>query len=113
MKIINRTVVTIFIVLLLSFSLYAQTGETKYSLWFGSHYTGFDQYQLKVAEFDRGVDGFSPEIKFNMLHLNGQNTIGLKGYYYDPKRMNLTLQGQSGQYIKGSFTYKSFYRQYQ
>lgn len=109
----KNTGLFIVFLLLLSVSLSAQESNTQYSLWFGSHYTGLNNYIMKVAEFDRGVEGISPELNLNFLYNQGQNRVGFRGYYYDPKRMNVSLRGQSGKYVKGDFSYKSFYRQYQ
>lgn len=93
--------------------LHAQETTTQWSLWFGSHYTGLQDYTLKVAEFDRRVEGFVPEFRVNFKHFKGLNTLQLKGNYYDPKRMSFTLQGRYQNWITGGVSYLSYYRQNQ
>ena len=103
----------LFCCLLLSFSLPAQDATTRWSLWFGSHYTGLEDYTLRVAEFDRGEDGFMPEFRLNWQRLQGQNRLNVAGHFYDPKRMSLKLGGDFGGLFNGSVAYNSFYRRNQ
>jgi hypothetical protein len=91
----------------------AAQGTTSWSLWLGTHYTGFNDYYYKVAEFDRGVEGFIPEFQLKYLHRNQTSNWGIHGWFYDPKRMNFTLQGTSLNLIHAKVTYSSFYRQWQ
>ena len=94
--------------LLLCTSLSAQEATTQWSLWLGSHYTGLEDYTLRVAEFDRGEDGFAPEFRLDWKRLQGQNRLYLNGHYYDNKRMTLDLRGDYGGLLSGSVNYKSF-----
>lgn len=112
----NRTFLIIILTLGLIFQITAQEAQesaTNWSLWLGSHYTSFNDYMPKVAEFDRGVDGITPELGFNLFHQKDKNNFGFKGWYYDPERMNLNLYGRVGNSLKASVSYKSFYRQTQ
>ena len=48
------------------FSLLAFSEEepahSVWSLWLGSHYTGYQDFSKKVGEFDRGEEGAVPEV---------------------------------------------------
>ncbi|HHM23700.1 MAG TPA: hypothetical protein ENJ23_01510 [Bacteroidetes bacterium] len=106
----------ILLVLALSFGPPAQAqgpAQTDWSVWVGSHYTGLDQYIYKVAEFDRGVTGVTPEVRFQFSRNQGKNAFMLNGFYYDPKRLGLQFQGNSGTDTKWNVSLQSFYRQSQ
>lgn len=98
---------------LLIIPLAAQEANTQWSLWLGSHYTGFQDYMYNVAQYDRGVEGFMPEFQLNFMQQKQKNSWGIKGRFYDPKRMNVTLEGRSLNLINARVSYNSFYRQYQ
>ena len=91
--------------------------STIWSLWLGTHYTGFNDYYYKVAEFDRGVEGVMPdgmwEFQFNYLRRTATGNWGVQGWFYDPKRMNFTLEGTSLNLFRAKVSYSSFYRQWQ
>jgi hypothetical protein len=97
----------------LVFSVNAQKSSSQYSIWAGTHYTGYDGYIQKVAEFENGEEGFSPELKFNYLYSKENNAIGIQASYYDADRMNLKLNAELGELFKANIGYKSFYRQLQ
>jgi len=108
----------IFFTVIFAFCLILQLSAqstTDWTFWYGSHYSGYDNdfYTSKVAEFDRGVDGFYQELGFNVHYYKNQNGVYLKGYYYDPERMNLNLDAYLGNNLKAGLSYKSFYRQLQ
>lgn len=86
---------------------------TKWWLEIGSHYSGFQDYYQKVAEFDRGKEGFMPEIAFTILHTKDKSSIKFVSRFYDPKRMNFSLEGKSSDRLHAKFSYQSFYRQLQ
>jgi len=92
--------------------LFAQgPAQTDWSVWVGSHYTGLNQYIYKVAEFDRGVEGFTPELRIQLNRTHGENALQLQGFYYDPKRMGFHFLGSAGKSAKWDISYQSFYRQ--
>ncbi|RMF59713.1 MAG: hypothetical protein D6748_05800 [Calditrichaeota bacterium] len=105
----------IMIILFLQQFGYSQISNptTEWSLWMGSHYTGLQDYTLKVAEFDRGVEGFVPELRLDWFRYSKTGNLRFKGYYYDPKRMNFSFAGQYTPWVKASARYQSFYRQNQ
>ena len=91
----------------------AQPVTNQWSLWFGSHYTGLEDYTLRVAEFDRGEEGFMPEFQLKWLRTQGQNRLNFAGNFYDSKRMSLNLQGNFSNFLSAKVAYKSFYRRNQ
>lgn len=108
----------IFVILLVTvgdFKVDAQEPEpvTKWSFEFASHYSGFEGYTQKVAEFDRGKEGIMPEFTLNFLHARQDKSIKFSGQFYDPKRMRFSLEGKAKDLIDAKFSYASFYRQLQ
>ena len=91
----------------------AEDSVTRWSLEIASHYSGFQDYFQKVAEFDRGKEGFMPEIAFTVLHTKEKNSLKFTGKFYDPKRMNFNLEGKSNDRVNAKISYQSFYRQLQ
>ena len=91
----------------------AQDSVNRWSFGFGGHYTGFDGYSQKVAEFDRGKEGFMPEFNLNYFYAKQKKSFSLIGQFYDPKRMSFTLEGKSKDLINARISYFSFYRQLQ
>jgi hypothetical protein len=86
---------------------------TQWWLEIGSHYTGLQDYYQKVAEFDRGKEGFMPDIGFSLFHFKEKNSISFTGRFYDPKRMNFSLEGKLNNSLLAKVSYDSFYRQLQ
>ena len=105
--------VTICLTAFIGYQAVAQESNTKWLINVGSHYTGLQDYYSKVAEFDRGKEGFTPEIGFKLNHTKDNKNIALGGYFYDPKRMSFGLNGNVGEKISAKVSYKSFYRQLQ
>jgi len=112
-KIWQFLVLTVMLVTLFTITAFTQETQTNWSAWVGSHYTGIDNYYQKVAEFDRGKDGATPEIGLRFSRLSGKNHLQVNGHYYDPKRMTVNVQANSGDLVSASVSYKSFYRQKQ
>ena len=115
-KIFFFKLIFMFIILLAAvsgFHVDAEDSTTKWSLEFGSHYSGFEGYSRKVAEFDRGKEGFTPELSLNLFHVKQKNSFKFTGKYYDPKRMSFSLEGKSRDLIDAKISYSSFYRQLQ
>lgn len=110
-----KWVMIILILLAISWSIKADEEEpaTKWWLEIGSHYTGLQDYYQKVAEFDRGKEGFMPNISLNLSHFKGTSGIQFTGRFYDPKRMNFSLEGKLKDSLIARISYDSFYRQLQ
>jgi hypothetical protein len=93
---------------------FGQDGETveKYSIWVGSHYTGFNDYTKKVGEFDLGDDEkLFPELKVGYLARGRGNIFTFNGHYYDKKNINADVSAKIGDEVSGNFRYRSFVRQ--
>ncbi|OPX34200.1 hypothetical protein B1H10_04160 [candidate division KSB1 bacterium 4484_188] len=110
---ITSVLVLSFLCLFAVLPVFAQETTTQWNLWVGNHYTGLNDYTLKVAEFDRNVDGFVPEFKLNFAQYRDNKGFGVNGYFYDPKRMGFTFEGNSSNLFEARVSYNSFYRQYQ
>lgn len=82
-----------------------------WSLWLGSHYTGYDDFYKKVGEFDRGKEEAVPEISLSFSGYRGDKSLDFFGHYYDPKRISFNLTGKSKDVFSGLVSYRSFYRQ--
>ncbi len=114
MKYKNKYLIPItLLVVLLTLPILGWAGTTQWSLWIGNHYTGFSDYKYKIAEFDRGTEGFMPEFKLNYAKYLENKSYSVNGYFYDPKRMNFVFEGRSSNLLHARVSYSSFYRQYQ
>lgn len=89
---------------------FAQSTET-YSLWLGSHYTSFSDYQKKVAEFNKGSEEWLPELRFQYLSLGENNIFSIDGHYFDDQNIFGKVKTTIGQSLKGSFQYRSLTNQ--
>jgi len=107
----------IVFIILLAFTWNVQVaGEESNTEWWleiGSHYTGLKDYYQKIAEYDRGEEGFMPNIAFNLFHFKDKNSIKFTSRFYDPKRMNFSLEGKLKDSLYAKISYNSFYRQLQ
>jgi hypothetical protein len=95
---------------LLAFSQ-EESGYSIWSLWLGSHYTGYEDFSKKVGEFERGKEGAVPEISLSFSGYRGDKSLDFFGHYYDPKRISFNLTGKSKDVFSGLVSYRSFYRQ--
>ena len=95
---------------LLAFSQ-EEPGYSVWSLWLGSHYTGYEDFSKKVGEFDRGKEGAVPEISLSFSGYQKDKSLDFFGHYYDPKRISFSLTGKSKDILSGLVSYRSFYRQ--
>ena len=95
---------------LLAFSQ-EEPGYSVWSLWLGSHYTGYEDFSKKVGEFDRGKEEAVPEISLSFSGYQGDKSLDFFGHYYDPKRISFSLAGKSKDILSGLVSYRSFYRQ--
>jgi len=95
---------------LLAFSQ-EEPGYSVWSLWLGSHYTGYEDFSKKVGEFDRGKEEAVPEISLSFSGYRGDQSLDFFGHYYDPKRISFSLTGRSKDILSGLVSYRSFYRQ--
>ncbi len=95
---------------LLAFSQ-EESGYSAWSLWLGSHYTGYEDFSKKVGEFDRGKEEAVPEISLSFSGYKGDQSLNFFGHYYDPKRISFSLTGKSKDVLSGLVSYRSFYRQ--
>ena len=97
------------------FSLLAFSQEepsySVWSLWLGSHYTGYEDFSKKVGEFDRGKKEAVPEISLSFSGYQKDKSLDFFGHYYDPKRISFNLTGKSKDVLSGMVSYRSFYRQ--
>ena len=82
-----------------------------WSLWLGGHYTGYEDFYKKVAEFDRGEEEAMPEVSLSYSGYKGDQSWDFFGHYYDPKRASLDLSGRSKDIFSGKVSYRSSYRQ--
>ncbi len=96
---------------LLGTGAFAQQPATTWQVWVGSHYSGLQDYQEKVAEFDWATN--SPELAAKLSHTFGKNVLDVSGLYYDPKRMALNASAGLGDWLKADVSYRSFYRRLQ
>ena len=90
--------VAAMLVLVLSSSTVLSQDEPVYSnwsLWLGAHYSGWEDYYKKTAEFDRAEEGGMPEASVRYFGYKGSDSWDLFAHYYDPKRMQLDLSGRS------------------
>ena len=113
----KRTIVLLFFVFMawtlcgpMMLPAHAQETRTEWELWIGSHYTGLDQYIAKVAEFDRGKEGLTPELAFRLFRQTLTSTLQLTGWYYDPKRMSFDFLAQTGDTFRAQVSFLSFFR---
>ena len=115
-KINISKLIFVFIILLAvtwNVKIAGKESNTEWWLEIGSHYTGLQNYYQKVAEFDRGKEGFMPDISFNFFHSKEKNSIRFTSRFYDPKRMNFSLEGKLKDSLMAKISYDSFYRQLQ
>ncbi len=104
------------LVLVLSSSAVLAQDEPSYSnwsLWLGGHYSDFENYYKKIAEFDRAEDEAMPEASLRYFGYKGDGSWDLFAHFYDPKRMQLDLSGRSRDIFSGKVSYQSFFRQKQ
>lgn len=86
--------------------------EEKYSIWVGSHYTGYSDYAKKVGEFNFGDDEkLFPEFKIDYLSRGKGHIFALDGHYFDEKNIDGDVSVRIGDEVSGNFRYRSFVRQ--
>lgn len=88
----------------------AQQTES-YSLWLGSHYTSFSDYQKKVAEFNKGSEEWLPELRLQYLAMGENNIFSIDGHYFDDENISGKVKTTIGQSLKASFQYRSLTNQ--
>ncbi len=87
-----------------------EAAHSVWSLWLGSHYTGYQDFSKKVGEFDRGKEEAVPEISLSFSGYRKDQSLDFLGHYYDPKRISFDLAGKSKDGFSGLVSYRSFYR---
>lgn len=108
-KTLGRALLALALVVIASSSLVAQDSPATYrwSLWLGSHYTGLDNYTLKVGEYNRGEKEAMPEVGFTLNGLNGYNSFSLHGHFYDPEEADFLAHARVDDRLKFSARYRS------
>ena len=91
----------------------AQEGETvnRRTLWLGSHYTDFNDYNKKVGEYRLFSDDIFPEIKFSQFSINGSSLFKLEGHYFDYENADGNLTAIVGNRFKLESRYQSLTKQ--
>lgn len=107
-KLISNLVV--FVLVLGLFVIPVSAGEDEavqtYSVWAGSHYTGFGDYTRKVGEYNLGNDEFLPELKGYYRFRDATRLFSFKAHYYDHKNISVDAKGT----LSDRFTAELFYR---
>jgi len=98
---------------ILTISAWAQqpVRSSSWTLWVGTHYTGFEDFYKKVGEFNRGEEGAMPEVSFAYRGYDGPRSLDFSGQFYDPDRMSVNVSGRASDVLAGKVSYQSFFRQ--
>jgi len=106
-------VCVILLVVTGNFKVVGEESESGWKLEVGTHYTGLQDHFQKVAEFNRGQEGFMPDISYWFSRTKGNNVFNFISRFYDPKQMNFVIEGNFKDSFKAKVSYDSFYRQLQ
>ncbi|RME31555.1 MAG: hypothetical protein D6800_00650, partial [Candidatus Zixiibacteriota bacterium] len=84
-----------------------------YSVWFGGHYTGFDDYSKKVGEYWLSKEDPLPEFGLSYYSHSGNSSFSFDGHYFDYENINARAAATVGDRFSTSFQYRSLTRQLQ
>lgn len=76
----------------------------------GGHYTALDDYYKKAGEFYYGEEDPFPEFGLNLYSMKDSKGFNFTGDYFDKKNMLGGLNVVVSDILKGSVSYRSFYR---
>ena len=76
----------------------------------GGHYTTLDDYYKKAGEFYYGKEDPFPEFGLSLYSMEDSKSFNFSGDYFDKKNMFGRLNVMASDILKGSFSYRSFYR---
>ncbi len=87
----------------------AQDAPTTYrwSLWLGSHYTGFTDFVDRVGEYNRGHEEAMPEVKFSLGAEKGFQRYEIQGHFYNPEEIDVMALARVEDQLKFVASYKS------
>ena len=83
----------------------------KYSLWFGGHYTDFEDYAKKVGEYRLNDDKTYPELKFDYLSRQSNTIFLMNAHYFDEENINGKASATVGDIFSARFQYRSLTKQ--
>ncbi|MFH1743454.1 MAG: MtrB/PioB family outer membrane beta-barrel protein, partial [bacterium] len=112
----KRILLFLSVGLLLVFAASAAASGTdgaidSYSLWLGTHYTDFADYNKKVGEYRLFSDNLFPEFKLDYYSRNENGTFDLSGHYFDYENADGRLHTVVGDQFKANVRYRSMTRQ--
>ena len=83
----------------------------RYSLWFGGHYTDFEDYARKVGEYRLNDDKAYPELKFDYLSRQSNTIFLMNAHYFDEENINGKASATVGDIFSARFQYRSLTKQ--
>jgi len=78
----------------------------------GGHYTTLDDYYQKAGEYYLGEDGTLPEFGLDLSSYLDGKSFAFTGDYFDKKNMFGNLDFAATNILRGSVSYRSFYRNF-
>lgn len=76
----------------------------------GGHYTALNDYYKKAGEFYFGEEDPFPEFGIDLYSLENSKSFNFSGDYFDKKNMFGRLSVMASDNLKGSVSYRTFYR---
>jgi len=76
----------------------------------GGHYTALNDYYKKAGEFYLGQEDPFPEFGIDLFSSNNSGNLIFSGDYFDKKNMFGRLKFSTSDNVKGSVSYRSFFR---